>query len=124
MGDVKDVGDVVGYDHGREIELFVVTVDHGENGLLANGIKPRGRFVKEDDFRFRDQRAGQGNAFLHSARDLFRIHLRHLGQFELRDAALTFSSISAFLNVNFSRRGSAMFSKTVMESKSALFWNM
>ena len=90
VGDVKDVGDVVGDDHGREIELFVVAVDHGENGLLANGVKPRGRFVKEDDFRFRDQRTSQGNAFLHPARDLFRIHLRHLGQFELRDACADF----------------------------------
>src|SRR6185436_2101984 len=62
--------EVVGHDEHREAEALGKDPHQGIEGARAHRIEAGGRLVEEQDFRLERQRARQGHALSHSAREL------------------------------------------------------
>ena len=73
---------------GGETKLFLVFRDHTVYSVLADRIKPGGRFVKENDLGVGYQGPCQRHPFFHSPGKLRRVFVIDFIQIELFHLAL------------------------------------
>src|SRR5574341_1304029 len=66
-----------------EAELSLVLSDHAQDGIPADNILARGRFVKKDDIGIGYQSPTQRHSLLHASRELRRVVLGHFHELHL-----------------------------------------